>query len=178
MVMKALVLYESMFGNTRKVAEAIGHGLGSVHDVTVMAVADATPDAVAAADLVVVGGPTHVHGLPRPKSRAGAVPMVHKPGTDLVLEPHAGGPGVREWLAGLGAGSGMAAAFDTRMTMASFLTGRASRRIHRALRKAGFVMVVSPESFLVDGDNHLVIGEEERAVTWGQHLVAEYLHAA
>ncbi len=171
--MKALVVYESMFGNTRKVAEAVARGLDPLGDATVVHVSEASAAVVASADLIVVGGPTHVHGMTRPKSRAGAVATAKKPGTDLVLEPRAEGPGVREWLSALPQGAGVkAAAFDTRMTMAPFLTGRASRRIHRELRRRGFVMVVRPESFLVDGDNHLVGGEEERARSWGQHLAA------
>jgi hypothetical protein len=175
-LMKALVIYESMFGNTRKIAEAIGRGLGSLHDVTVVAVADASPEVLAPADLIVVGSPTHVHGLPRPKSRAGAVAMTRKPGSALVLEPHAEGTGIREWLSSVPPSHATAAAFDTRMTMAAFLTGRASRRIHRALRKRGYTMAVHAESFLVNGENELVAGEEDRAVTWGQHLAAEVMH--
>lgn len=46
----------------------------------------------------------------------------------------------------------------------------------RALRKLGYAMIVPPESFLVDGDNHLVGGEVDRAVTWGQHVSAQCLH--
>ena len=173
MLMKALVVYESMFGNTRKVAEAVARGLDALGDARVVHVSEATAAVVASADLIVVGGPTHVHGMTRPKSRAGAVTMAQKPGSDLVLEPRAEGPGVREWLSALPHGAGVkAAAFDTRMTMSPFLTGRASRRIHRELRRRGFVMVARPESFLVNGENHLVEGEEDRARTWGQHLAA------
>jgi hypothetical protein len=175
-LMEALVIYESMFGNTRKIAEAIARGLGSLRDVTVVAVADAGPELLAPADLVVVGSPTHVHGLPRPKSRTGAVAMTKKPGSALVLEPHAEGPGIREWLSSTCPSHAAAAAFDTRMTMSPFLTGRASRRIHRVLRKRGYEMAVHPESFLVNGNNELIAGEEDRAVTWGQHVAAEVMH--
>lgn len=53
--MRAVVVYESMFGNTRLVAEAIGRGLGPPDDVAVVPVGRATPELVADADLVVVG---------------------------------------------------------------------------------------------------------------------------
>jgi hypothetical protein len=168
--MKALVVYESMFGNTRRVAEAIGAGLAPLGEVSVVQVADACHALVTPPDLVVVGGPTHGHGMSRPKSRAGALDVAHKPASDLVLEPQADGPGVREWLADLPRTAAWGAAFDTRMTMASFLTGRASRRIHARLRRRGLSMVVGPASFLVDGRHHLLAGEEDRARAWGARL--------
>jgi hypothetical protein len=169
-LMKALVVYESMFGNTRRVAEAVASGLALFGEVSVVPVAEAGRAVLSTADLVVVGGPTHVHGMTRPRSRAGAVAMAHKAGSDLVLEPNAEGPGVREWLADLPRTTAWAAAFDTRMTMAPFLTGRASRRIHRRLRAHGFSMVLRPKSFLVNGDNTLMPGEEKRAQAWGEEL--------
>ncbi len=169
-VMKALVIYESMFGNTRKVAEAVAGGLAPFGEVSLVPVADAGHTLLSTADLVVVGGPTHVHGMSRPKSRAAAVATAGKTGSDLVLEPGAEGPGVREWLADLPRTTAWAAAFDTRMTMAPFLTGRASRRIHRRLRAHGFSMAARPKSFLVNGDNTLMPGEEERARAWAEEL--------
>jgi flavodoxin len=62
--MRALVVYESMFGNTRLVASNIADGLRADYEVTVVPVAEATPELVAAADLLVAGAPTHMHGLP------------------------------------------------------------------------------------------------------------------
>jgi flavodoxin len=61
--MRALVVYESMYGNTHVVASNIADGLRATHEVTLVPVADATADLVAEADLLVVGAPTHVHGL-------------------------------------------------------------------------------------------------------------------
>jgi hypothetical protein len=176
--MKALVVYESMFGNTRKVAEAVGHGLAPIGEVSVAPLAETSIAQVVAADLLVVGAPTHVHGMTRPKSRANAVEMAHRAGSTLVLEPHAAGPGVREWLAGLPTVDGWAAAFDTRTTMAPFLTGRASRRIEEGLRRHGCVVMARPASFLVDGTHHLVAGEEDRARAWGAQLAASVLASA
>jgi flavodoxin len=59
--MRALVVYESMYGNTHAVAVSIAAGLSTTHDVTLVPVTRATPELVAAADLLVAGGPTHLH---------------------------------------------------------------------------------------------------------------------
>jgi hypothetical protein len=161
--MRTLVLFESMYGNTRRIAEQIAAGMGG-DDVTVLPVHDATAELVVAADLVIVGAPTHVHGLPRPTSRQGAADQAD----GLTLEPHAGDEGVREWLEALpGHPGGLAAAFDTRVDISPLLSGRASRNIDRHLRHHGYRTVTGPESFLVDKHTHLLDGEAERARDWG-----------
>ena len=63
--MRALVVYESMYGNTHVVAQHIADGLRPTFEVDVVPVGEATPERVAVADLVVAGGPTHAHGLSR-----------------------------------------------------------------------------------------------------------------
>jgi len=73
MTMRAVVVYESMYGNTHLIADAIGAGLRSAFDVTVVPVAEAGPAVLAGADLVVVGGPTHIHGMSRASTRKAAV---------------------------------------------------------------------------------------------------------
>lgn len=70
--MRAVVVYESMYGNTHLIADAIGAGLRSTFDVTVVPVSQAGPAVLVRADLVVVGGPTHVHGMSRVSTRKGA----------------------------------------------------------------------------------------------------------
>lgn len=97
--MRAVVVYESMFGCTRRVADAIARGLGERLAATVVAVGQASPDMVAGAGLVVVGGPTHMHSMSRPVRRRMAVSMAHKPDGGLALEPGADGVGLREWFA-------------------------------------------------------------------------------
>ena len=72
MTMRAVVVYESMYGNTHLVADAIGAGLRPACDVSVVPVAEAGPAVLAGADLVVVGGPTHVHGMGRASTRKAA----------------------------------------------------------------------------------------------------------
>jgi hypothetical protein len=166
--MKVLVVYESMYGNTRTIAEAIGSGLGA--DTEVVPVGEASPERVASADLLVVGGPTHVHGMSRPSSRKAARDAAGKPATALTLEPGADGIGLREWFASLGTVSCRAAAFDTRIAISAIFAGRAAPRIARLLRQHGAQLVASPHSFLVDKQNHLLDGEPVRAHAWGEDL--------
>jgi hypothetical protein len=171
--MRALVVYESMYGNTHLIAEAVGAGLReNGDDVTVVPVDDATPDVVAAADLLVVGGPTHVHGMTRSSTRKAAVEAATKEGSGLEVDPDAEGEGLRDWFDGLEQHDALAAAFDTRFDLPGVLTGRASKGIRRQLRHHGFDVVVDPESFFVTkGDQHLAPHEEERARGWGQLLI-------
>lgn len=167
--MQAVVVYESMFGNTRAVAEAIGAGLADNFDVAVVPVAQADPAQISDADLVVVGGPTHVHGMSRASTRQGAAKQAEEAGSGVTLEPYAREDGVREWLASLGTsrGHGVAAAFDTRMQGPAALTGRASKGISHALRRQGYELISDPESFLVTKQNTLCAGEQDRARSWG-----------
>ena len=168
--MRIVVLYESMFGNTRRIAEAVGRGLAPLGDVAVVHVADADIAHVAEADLLVMGAPTHALGLPRPSTRRSAAEMAAKPDSGVALEPQASGAGAREWLAGLGLINGKAAVFDTRLALP--LAGHASKKLRHQLRRHGFTLLTAPESFIVDNRNVLRPGEEERAVTWGHHLAS------
>jgi hypothetical protein len=159
-----------MFGNTRTVAEHIAAGLGPTMQATVVRVAEATPEMVAAADLVVVGGPTHAHSMSRKTTRHGAADVAAKQ-PELELEPGYEDLGVREWLQELTSDHPRsAAAFDTRIDMAPALTGRASKGVARRLRKLGFTLVDRPQSFLVDKHSHLLDGEAGRAEAWGAAL--------
>ena len=114
-IMRAVVVYESMYGNTHLIADAIGVGLSSAFDVRVLPVSQARPEVVADADLVVVGGPTHIHGMSRASTRKVAVQAADQPVGGLKVEPDALGPGLREWFGWLGRYPVRAAAFDTRM---------------------------------------------------------------
>ena len=172
--MRTLVVYESMYGNTHAIANAIADGLRSAGKVTVVPVSEANPALIGEADLVVAGGPTHVHGMTRELTRDMARSMAAKPGSDVELDPAAAGTGIREWLAILDRGTGRrAAAFDTRAQGAPFLTGRASIGIANALRHLGFKLLAEPESFLIDKEGRLADGELGRARGWAAGLVAE-----
>lgn len=168
--MHAIVVYESMYGNTRHVAEAIARGIDVSGTVRVIPVSLAGAVKLAEFDLVVVGGPTHVHGMSRESTRHAAADVAIASGGDLAMEPDSASEGVRDWLASLSGVTGRAAAFDTRFDAAPLLTGRASKGIAKMLRTAGFQLLAQPESFLVDKATHLLAGEEQRAQAWGTSL--------
>jgi menaquinone-dependent protoporphyrinogen IX oxidase len=170
--MRVLVVYESMYGNTHVVARNIADGLRGTYEVTLVPVALATADLVAEADLLVVGAPTHMHGLSTAWSRQAARKAVAKPESGLMLDPDAGGPALRDWLSGLADGHALAAAFDTRLAGAPVLTGRASRDISRLLKRHGYRLIAPPESFVVTKLNTLADGESSRARRWSAALAA------
>jgi hypothetical protein len=162
--MKARVVFESMFGNTKLIAEAIAAGLSTHMEVELIEVGEATagdPNV----DLLVVGGPTHAFGMSRENTRRSAAEMTDKP---LVSQRI----GIREWLDRLGPASGAqsAATFDTKIDK-PWLPGSASAKAQRKLRGLGFALPVAPESFLVEGGvGPLLAGEGERAHRWGEAL--------
>jgi flavodoxin len=170
--MRAVIVYESIFGSTKKVAEAIAEGLADGAEVSVVPVTSADAPILDGADLVVVGGPTHTHGMSRPSTRKKAGDLARKPGGEVELVPGAvGGPGVREWLASLGRLEVAGAAFDTRLQGLPAFTGQASKSIRRLLAQHGARIAAAPESFLVEGlTGALVEGELGRARAWGERL--------
>lgn len=166
--MDAVIVYESMFGDTRRVAEALAKGMAPSATVTLINVNDAGK-VFPKADLVLVGGPTHVHGLSRPMTRAEAVEWTKDPDRHLTLEKSAPGIGIREWLDELTGPVGQFFAFDTRAEGARLLTGSAAAHIDKELRKAGGRSVADPESFLVH-DSALDADEIARAEAVGAQL--------
>ena len=172
--MKALVIYESMYGNTREIAEAIAAGIGQSADVHLVPTVEADDALTENPDLVVMGGPTHVHGMSRASTRRAAVADASKPGRELRVDPHAEGPGLRDLLGSIKKLDAHAAAFDTRIETAGWLSGHASKGIARRLERRGARLIAAPESFLVTKDNHLVVGEVDRARQWGAALADKY----
>jgi hypothetical protein len=169
-VMKAVVVYESMYGNTHEVAAHVAEGLRAAGaEVDLVHLGAASDELVRSADLLVVGGPTHAHAMTRATTRKAAVDQASA--HDLVVEPDAAADGLREWFDAMPKMDGIAAAaFDTRLDAAKVLTGQASRGIRSRLRGHGFRMVAPAESFLVDKLPRLLPGEAERAVSWGRSL--------
>ncbi len=166
--MRALVVYESMFGSTRAIAESVAEGLSERIDTRVVAAHEVGPEDLADIDLLVVGAPTHAHGMPRASTRTGAPSYVDRSGGQLHLEKDADtDSGVRELLDALAPLPIDGAAFDTRVDMAPVLSGRASRGIAKALSGHAVALAVPPESFLVDKHTELLSGEVDRALAWG-----------
>jgi hypothetical protein len=166
--MNAVVVYESVYGNTRAVAEAIAEGLGGAKVVPVRNGASEVEEAA----LLVVGGPTHVHGLATASSRRAAVEAVWEDGQTHVEPGVTDEPGLRAWLRDLPQQEkAQTAAFDTRLDRSPWFTGVASRGIAKRLRRRGYE-VIGTESFLVeDSEGPLAEGELERARAWGAELI-------
>lgn len=173
--MRVLVVYESMFGNTRAVAEAIARGLTSaaVADVELCEIGAAAKTLDPDLDLVVAGGPTHAHGMTTARSRQDAA---HRAGDRLLVSR---GGGLREWLATVACGTARPsmAIFDTRIKGPGILWGSAARAADRLAREHGFHSFVTPESFLVGGPSgplfdRVLDGELGRAERWGADLGA------
>jgi flavorubredoxin len=166
---KAVVVYESLFGNTHEVAEAVAEGLRDAAEVDVASVKDSSPELVRGADLLVVGGPTHAHGMASTLTRKGAMDDSKKKGKPV---PDIEGPALREWFDALGTTEGRAAAFDTRLPPPKLVTGSAARGIAKRLRRHGYD-VIGEESFVVDhSEGPPSEGELDRAREWGRTLVA------
>src|SRR5947207_2433055 len=172
LIMKAVVVYESMYGNTHLIADAIGAGLRECAEVVVVPVQEADAALVGGADLLVVGGPTHAHGISRTSTRKAAIDATHKDGSALTADPDAEGLGLRDWFASLPTLEMRAAAFDTRLDAPVVFTGRASKGIARALRQHRCSLIAEPESFLVTKATQLEPDEEARAHRWGASLAA------
>ena len=168
--MRSIVVYESMFGNTHEVAERIAANLEELGEVRVEATKNITPSETANVQLLVVGGPTHLHGMSSNASRKSAQQTASEdPSIDL--DDEFGGPGLRGWIRGLPEGEGhFCAAFDTRAHKPEVLTGSAARGIARRLRHHGYVELLEHESFVLDGNGPIHADELERAHEWGRAL--------
>jgi len=157
--MKAFVIYDSQYGNTERIAQAIGAALAARVETRVARAADVTADSLADCGLLVVGSPTQSFHATKP--------------VDALLKGRSL-RGVR------------AAAFDTRFDMAAVdsrmlrLAARvagdnayAAPRIAAQLEEAGAEIVAEPEGFIVtDTEGPLRAGELERAAAWGTSLLA------
>ena len=160
--MKAVVVYESLWGNTAAVARAVAEGLGP--GVRALSTAEAGVAELAGADLLVAGAPVLGFKLPTDKMREG---VRANPGR-APAPPDLSHPSLRSWLAALPAGHGRGAAFDTQVR-GPF--GSAAPEIARSLEEAGYRPVGKPLGFVVKGKfGPLRDGELERARAWGAEL--------
>ena len=162
--MKALVVYDSFFGNTEKIARAVGVAIGDAlspqADVQTLRVGDVKPEHLTGLSLLVVGSPTRSFSA---------------------------SPATKAWLKALAPNSlrGVkVAAFDTRADMNDVnsraltafvkLFGYAAEPIANSLTKRGGTLVVPPEGFFIkDKEGPLKDGEIERATAWGRQIAAK-----
>ncbi len=165
---RALIVYESMFGNGKAVASAVADGVRTImpaDEVEVGLAPTAVPDDVS---LLVVGGPTHAFGLSRPDTRSQAA---GRASGQIVSR----GRGLREWLPTLRVHPGRlaAVAYGTHVRR-PWLIARlrtVERAIERRFRRLGVRDVLPHESFFVEGmTGPLVPAELERARRWGERL--------
>jgi hypothetical protein len=167
-MMTVLVVFESMFGNTKVIADAVAEGLARHLPVEQVEVGAAPTVIGGEVELLVVGGPTHAFGLSRQGTRQSAAQQAQG---GLV----SAGIGLREWLGTLhkGAAEVAVAAFDTRVSK-PHLPGSAAAAADKRLRRLGFRSAVRSTSFYVEGTTGpLLDGEAERARRWGQELAVE-----
>jgi len=160
---KALVVYESLYGNTAAIGEAIAASLRERGmDVVAGPISRIESTAATGTDVLVAGGPTHAHGM----SRAGTRRTGASDEKNRFAEPTVE-PGLREWLDALLAAAGRTAApFDTRLNKPRALTGSAAKGIAKRLERRGYRLVAEPESFFVTGKNELEDGEIDHAARW------------
>lgn len=155
--MKTLIIYDSMFGNTKLVAEAMA-GAFVASDTRILNVSEASLADLKAIDLLIVGAPTH-GGRPKPSTQAflKQIPADTLKGASV-------------------------AAFDTRFAGADQnfflrtlmkLIGFAAPRIAKALEEKGGKLVAPAEGFIVEKkEGPLRDGEPERASSWAKNLIA------
>lgn len=164
----ALVIYETMYGNTRAIAETIAEAISARMPTDVLEVGHAPNDFSDDIRLLIVGGPTHAFGMSRPSTREDAAKQAGR----AVISSRIG---VREWLevVTFPGGPPMGAAFDTHVEHPKLLrhVGSAAAKIERRLRALGVDVVSSHEHFWVHGsEGPLVDGELERARSWAEGL--------
>ncbi len=161
--MRAVVVYESLWGNTAAVAQAIAGALGP--DAVALNTADASPDRIAGADLIVAGAPVFAFQLSTERVRDD---IRDHPQPGAPTPPDLTAPSLRSWISSLPDGSTLVAGFDTRVR-GPF--GKGSPTILRELQAKGYRPLTRPEGFIVQGKyGPLRPGEIERAAQWGERL--------
>ena len=151
--MKALVVYDSVFGNTEKVAQAMGQALAAVAEVKTLRVGDVNPEDLAGIDGLIVGSPTRAFSpTPAIKKWVGSIPAKGLKGVKV-------------------------AAFDTRFNVEDApseilkgmvkVFGYAAKPIgDRLVKKGGYLSLSLEGFFVLDSEGPLKDGELERAADW------------
>ncbi len=161
--MKALIVYDSVWGNTEKIARAIAEGVGAAEaaaggaEIRVLKAGEAKPEDFAGIDLVIVGSATQKFTmLPPSKKTLAEIPARALKGARV-------------------------AAFDTRLDVAmaksrvlKFMAGKfgyAAEKIAKMLVGQGGTQAAEPAGFFVDeSKGPLSAGELERAAAWGRGI--------
>ena len=160
--MKAVVVYESHWGNTEAIARAVAAGFGP--EAEALTTDQASAGALMDADLVVAGAPLIAFGLPSDKTRGGVVAE----SAEAPTPPDLSHPLMSAWLQRLPRGHGRSASFETRMRWSP---GGATGAIDRGLEAAGYRSVAKGRRFVVKGKyGPLRDGEIELARQWGADL--------
>ncbi|TAM58178.1 MAG: flavodoxin [Chloroflexota bacterium] len=160
--MKAVVVYESHWGNTAEIAQAIAAGIGPT--ARALSTAEASPAEVAGADLIVAGSPVVAFGLPSSRM----LDSMRSSAAKAPRPPDLSTPSMRSWLETLPAGRGRCAVFETRIRWSP---GSATGAIGRGLSRAGYAPLAKPAKFIVTGTyGPLRPGETQRARAWGAEL--------
>jgi flavodoxin I len=147
--MKALIVYDSVYGNTEKIARAIAEAITPSDEVKVLRVGEANPSELASVNLLIVGSPTHAgRPIPAVQDFLNKVPELSLKDINV-------------------------AAFDTRISKKIVgVFGYAAGRIAGNLKKKGGTLVASPEGFFVaGGQGPLKEGELERAAGWAKGIL-------
>jgi hypothetical protein len=173
--MKFVVVYESMFGNTETIAQAIAAGLGEAGEVTLGTVDVLSPEEVRDATLLVAGGPTHAHGMARPHAHETIAGERSYRRYGPVLP---GRESLRGWIERLTVAPARAAAFDTRFDKPMWITGSAAKKIAARLTRKGYSVLEARSSFVTATGGPLAEGERERALEWGRELGTKATSAA
>ena len=164
--MTALIVFESLFGNTEELARAVAEGIAAAGGDVEVERADRAADRIGDdVSLLVVGGPTHAFSMTRASTREDAV-------VKGAPDEHAGS-GIREWIERVEPRTALpVVTFDTRIPV-RMLPGSAAKSAAKALRHRGFDRARQGETFwVVDMYGPLKDGELDRARAWGRSLVA------
>ncbi len=145
--MNTLIIYDSTFGNTAQLAQAMADKLGEHGAARIATANEVGLTGVNDIDLLLVGGPTQRHGI--------------SPNMKMFLKSFP-----RRSLQGVYAGT-----FDTRYHMPAWKSGSAAHEITSRLRRTGVSIITEPESFFVaEREGPLEEGELERAAAWAEEI--------
>lgn len=163
--MRAIVVYESFWGNTASVARAIAEGLGP--EARAMNTDEAVAQRAESADLLVVGAPVIAFSLPREGTRKQVAGDTKAP-----TPPDVSHQLLASWLDALPGGRGWGAAFETRIWWSP---RGATGTIESKLKRAGYRTLTKSQRFIVSGPyGPMRDGELERAREWGAALAKAY----